>query len=321
MLFCYNAPKIFVGYGMTGAKKLIPLDQFVFSRLGAECLSKLEYQARGGDNNSKGNNHESFFSTYQLAKNYVENPDDDIEIRSQERAFVDDVVVLNLSKNSKYSYQLKDSKRVYWNKSKGISPYFRDQYKIDKEFYKIDCSKTILVLAQERVYKLRKKDIPKKIESHTKCVLFKNSDSANRILMENSDFMNVVSQFCVYPEEPDKVEVVLQCLLGAWVTHNKTESKMSELIGLARKSANPDFFINSQINNSLSLEFTEVLDNIDGLSYKIVNGYLNYNVKSFSGSVRVRVESHEFNVLCETIVEENPKDALTLFRFLMKVGT
>lgn len=306
---------------MTCAEILPPLEKFVSDKLGADRLKNLNFQSRGAANNSKGNNHESFFATYKLAKSYIENPEDDVEISSQDKAFVDDLVIFNLTKNSKYNYQLKDSKKVYWYKSKGITPYFKDQYKLDKEFYCVDLAKTILVLAQKEVYKLRNADIPKVIGSHTECMLFKNSDSANKMLLENDDFKNVISQFCAYPNESDKLEVTLQSLLGAWITHNKNVKKVSDLVDLAIKAANPDFFIDTNKTvYRLDSELVKVLDNIDGLSYTIVNGYLNYEVKSFSGSVRTKVGSPEFDKLCETIVKESPKDAFTLFGFLMNVG-
>jgi hypothetical protein len=305
---------------MTCAKILTPLDDFVRVNLGPDRLENLNAQSRGGANNSKGNKHEGFFATYRLAKSHVDNPKDDIEISTQCKAFVDDLVVSNLSTNSKRSYQLKDSQRVYWHNAKGIFPYFRDQYEIDKKFYGVDCSKTILVLAHKDVYDRRNKDIPQEIKPHTECMLFKNSDSANKILLENDDFRDVVSKFCAFPEESDKLEFVLQNLYGAWVTHNTQIKKVSELINLAKNAANPDFFIDTKNTYTLSPEFQGTLDKIGGLSYIIANGYLNYKVKSFSGSVRAKIGSPEFDNLCETIVKVSPKDAQTLFSFLMKVG-
>ena len=237
---------------MTCVEHLPSLEDFVRDHLGADRLVDLNNQSKGGDNNAKGNRHETFFAAYKLAESYTEFPEDDIEISSQEKAFVDDLTIVNFTKNSKQSYQLKDSKRVYWHKSKGIAPYFRDQYKIDLNHFNVDSSKTTLVLAQENVYELRNKDIPENIKHHTECVLFKNSETANKMLLNNQDFKDVVSKFCAYPTQTDKLEIVLQNLVGTWTTHNKEKKKVSEFIDLAKKAANPDFFKDSNDNYSIS---------------------------------------------------------------------
>ena len=96
------------------------LNGFVANKLGKQALKDLENQSKGGQNNAKGNRYEQFFAVYKLAKFYKYTKSDELEISSQEKAFVDDLVILNRSTNTKYSYQLKDSTRVYWNKSKGI---------------------------------------------------------------------------------------------------------------------------------------------------------------------------------------------------------
>jgi len=302
---------------MTCVESLPPLEDFVIENLGAARLANLNNQSKGGDNNSKGNKHETFFATYKLAEMYVAHPEDDVEISSQEKAFVDDLIIRNFTKNSKQNYQLKDAKAVYWQKSKGISPYFRDQYKIDVEYFKVKDSKTILVLAQENVYKQRSKDIPNSIEHHTECVLFKNSESANKMLLDNQSFKNAVEKFCAYPKDTDKLEIVLRNLVGAWTTHNKETRKVSEFISLAKESANPNFFIDSNTNYSISSELRLILDNIDELSYTIKNGYLNYDIKSLSGIVRFKVNTPDFDELSKAIIEKEPKDIMTLLGFLM----
>lgn len=305
---------------MTCVGYLPSLEDFVRDNLGADRLVNLNNQSKGGDNNAKGNRHETFFAAYKLAESYIESPEDDIEISSQEKAFVDDLTIMNFTKNSKQSYQLKDSKKVYWFKAKGIAPYFRDQYKVDLNHFNVDSSKTTLVLAQENVYKLRNKDIPESIKHHTECVLFKNSETANKMLLNNQNFKDVVSKFCAYPTETDKLEIVLQNLVGTWTTHNKEKKKVSEFIDLAKKAANPDFFKDSNSNYSISDKLSQILDNIDGLSYTIHNGFLNYEINDFSGIVRSKIGTPEFEKLSETIIERNPSDIMSLLGFLMGSG-
>jgi hypothetical protein len=297
------------------------IDQFVKDNLGEEALKNLNYQTTGGNNNTKGNRHEQFFAVYKLVEFFTSFPDDDIDISSQDKAFVDDLTILNKTSNTKVSYQLKDSKTVYWHKSRGISPYFIKQYKLDKNFHKIFFAKTILVLSQEKVYKLRNADIPKSIEQHTECLLFKNPDTVNRMLIENTDFREAIAAICAYPHEIDKIEVVTQLLIGSWVTHKENEKSVSQFINLAKKGANPDFFKDDSNHYSLDARIVRILDNIDGITYTIDNGYFNYNVGSFSGRVRAKLGTSFFNQICLEIMNKNPTDPMELCNVLMQTGT
>ena len=140
------------------------LDEFVENKLGKDALTNLTKQDIGGNNNEKGNHHEQLFAIYNLAKFYMHaQNDEEIEISSQDKAFVDDLVIFNKTQNKKRSYQLKDSKAVYWHKAKGISPYFSRQYLIDTKYYNVANAKTILVLANKDTFRLRSSDIPRSI--------------------------------------------------------------------------------------------------------------------------------------------------------------
>lgn len=304
---------------MSAAEETL-LDDFIKVKLGTDALTKLEHQSRGGNNNSKGNNHEQYFAVYKLAKHYSEALSDDVEISSQDRAFVDDLVVLNKSKNSKKSYQLKDSAAVYWHKKKGICPYFQRQYIVDTEHYQITDSETILVLAQSNVYELRKQDIPTSISAHTKCLHFANSNSVNEMLLENPDFKNAISKLCVLPDEIDKLEVIVQILMGAWSTHNKTERSVHKLIELATSTAKPDFFKSETSSLALDSNVIRILDSIDNLRYEVIDNCLKYNYGDFEGLVRCKLGTTQFQAICDEIVSQQPTEALKLCLILMGTG-
>lgn len=55
------------------------LDGFVKAEFGVDALTKLDNQSQGGDNNSKGNQHEQRFAVYKLAKAHGEKPNDVIQ--------------------------------------------------------------------------------------------------------------------------------------------------------------------------------------------------------------------------------------------------
>lgn len=295
------------------------LDNFVESNLGVEALKLLNYQSVGGNNNSKGNMHEQFFAVYKLAKYYSEQPEDKVQIMSQDKAFVDDLIIINVNSGVKRSYQLKDSKRVYWSKRKGISQYFKRQYAIDKDFHNFTDAKTILVLAQESVFNLRKKDIPKSIQPHTECILFKNSNTVNRMLLDNPRFKSAISNICINPNEIDKMEVIVQSLLGAWNAYKSELKEVSSFFDKAKVAIKPDFF-KDNTNVILDGKLIAILDNIDEIKYTLESGYLRYRYRSFEGIVRVKVNSPQFDTIKDEILHKNPSDAMSLFSILMKAG-
>lgn len=296
------------------------LDAFVQESIGKDALKSLNYQCTGGNNNAKGNNHESYFAVYKLVKAFNDAPDENIEISSQDKAFVDDLVVLNKSKNTKTSYQLKDSKSVYWHKKKGISPYFQRQYKVDKMFYNINESETVLVLAQDSVYQLRSNDIPSSISAHTRCMHFANYDSPNKMLIENAQFKAEIGKICVAPNQTDKLEVVVKFLIGAWSTHGGTERKVSRLMELAKKGVEPDFFKSGDSALSLDPQISKILDKISGMTYTIDNNFLIYKYGDFEGTVRNKLDTPEFKSISDRLINQQPKNAMELFSILMGSG-
>jgi hypothetical protein len=297
------------------------LNGFILAELGANVLKKLDNQERGGNNNNKGNNHEQYFATYKLAKYFaIAQANDDIEIETQARAFVDDLIIYNKADDAKRSYQLKDSKAVYWSGKKGISTYFIRQHKIDCKYYKHAKSETVLVLSNIDTYNRRSCDIPNSIASYTRCLYFTNSSSPNELLLENVDFRKSIGDLCSFPSDIDKLTVVLQYLIGAWVTHNKTEKSVKKLVELAAGVAKPDFFKLDSVNLKLDVKLTQILDNIDDLRYLISNSYLMYYYKNFEGQVRFKIGSEDFQKICNNVIRENPMSAQELFSILMSSG-
>ncbi|GAA3924309.1 hypothetical protein [Litoribacillus peritrichatus] len=298
------------------------LENFVESEISSEALVHLKRQAMGGANNAKGNQHEQYFAVYKIAKFYQIAKNDDIEVCSQSYAFVDDLVILNRTTSSKHSYQLKDSKRVYWNGGKGIAPYFRKQNQLDKELYDLDNSEVVLVLADINVYRSRCKDIPSSISSYTRCINFKNPDSVNQMLMENQDFKAAVGRLCVSSEQIDKLEVIVQHLLGAWSAFGQKNVKISSIINKAREVAKPNFFKSEVVDPDEAKEIPlEVLDSIEGLSYELCEGFLHYSYKdSFQGQVKPRVGTNQFKAICNEIRIKKPTKAIELITLLMSTG-
>jgi len=296
-------------------------ETFVSKKLGADVLKTLNNQNRGGKNNAKGNRFEQFFAVYKMAKLYYEAKNDDIEISSQsDCTFVDDLIVYNKTVGKKTSYQLKDSKKVYWHNNKGISPYFSRQYQLDMEFHELNASETVLVLADDSVYKLRSTDIPANIRSHTRCIHFSNLDTVNQMLMDNLNFKKAISHVCAYPDELDKLEVVTRQLIGVWAADSQAEKSLRKLMALAR-SSKPDFFkLEHDDILPLDSDIKALLDGIDGLYYEIREGYLHYSYRNFKGQVKPRNGTPEFLSICEVIRTTRPTTAMDFMIILMGTG-
>jgi hypothetical protein len=299
------------------------LDLFVSTTLGADVLVKLNHQSIGGDNNQKGNNHENFFAVYKLAKFYFSAKNELIEISSQDKAFVDDLVVLWKDRAEKRSYQLKDSKKVYWHKAKGITPYFTSQSLVDKDFYGMNSSKTVLVLANKSTFDLRAADIPASISSHTECMHFPNT-SLNQMLMGSDVFRTAIGKLCCFPDEIDKLTTVASILAGVWVSRDleaANDRDVYKLVERAKTQAAPDYFIDEESAGlTLEDEITTILDKVVGFSYQLSAGFLVYDFGAFHGSVKFKIGTEDFVKLCDVLKDQRPTTARDLVMLLMGSG-
>jgi hypothetical protein len=299
------------------------LDNFIVRRFGRNALQRLNNQVRGGSNNEKGTTHEQSFAIYKLAKFYDESANDDIEITSQIRGFVDDLVVLNRTSNEKRSYQLKDCLSVSWNSEKGIAPYFHKQYIIDTEVSGLSLSQTTLVNANERVHNLRKDDIPSHIESHTNCMYFPNK-TLSWLLANDTSFRQEMNKLCSFPDDDDKLLSVSHTLMGVWCSRDRnteSDTKITNLITQARKNANPDFFLPLAGEQFvLDENIIKILDSFEEISYEVSGGFLVYSYRLFSGQSKSKIGTESFQNICNVIINESPKTVRELFLLLMGTG-
>jgi hypothetical protein len=299
----------------------IELDDFIVSRFGTNALQKLNNQVRGGNNNEKGTIHEQQFAIYKLAKFYNESANDDIEISSQVRAFVDDLVILNKTSNEKRSYQLKDCLSISWNsESSGIAPYFYRQHAIDTQVLDIGLSETFLVNANENVHDRRKDDIPEHIENHTYCMHFPN-ETLSWLLANNTYFRQEMNKLCSFPDNDDKLLSVSETLMGVWCRNRNTDTKINDLIARARTNANPDFF-RPLADEELDLDenLTIILDSFEEFSYRITGGFFVYSYRAFSGQFKFKIGTDSFQRIRDAIINERPNTAKELLMLLLSTG-
>ena len=297
------------------------IDNFVKETFGEDAHVRLNRQRVGGNNNEKGNAHELLFAVYKMAKYYSEAQNDEILIEGQAAGFVDDLTITKPSNNTKVSYQLKDSKRVYWNGNKGIEPYFKFQRSIDLNHSNFsEESETVLVLANHDVYTRRNADIPASISSHTRCIHFANPSSPNQLLLDDEAFRAAIAQLCV-SNDIDKLGTVIQHLMGAWLAHHNNITNVVELVDLAKQHAAPDFFNDGQnVDQELERDVCLVLDSVNGLKYEVKGSILYYSCNGFEGQVKPQIGTNEFLTICDAIKNETPTDVFALLSILMRTG-
>jgi hypothetical protein len=299
------------------------LDAFITARFGLSALTKLNNQVRGGDSNEKGTTLEEHFAIYKLAKFYNESANDDVEISSQVRAYVDDLVIENKTSNTKRSYQLKDSLKVSWNSKVGIAPYFHQQYEIDTNLLGLVQSKTLLVNAIEDVHKKRLNDIPENIQGHTICMYFPN-ETLSWLLSNNPSFRQEMGRLCSFPDDDDKLLSVSEILIGVWCGRNRRsedDKKVNNLINRARNNADPDFFLPTADEQvELDTGIKEILDSFEEISYRITGGFLVYGYRGLSGQVKSKIGTAPFNNIFDVIINESPNTVAKLLTLLMGTG-
>lgn len=295
------------------------LEHFVKShhKLGWNKLKKLKNQTRGGESNEKGGRHERYFAVFQLAKHFPVALRADVTINHQAEAYVDDLVVINKSEGTKFSYQLKDSATVSWRGKRGIVGYFTQQHILDAEYHGIPAAITVLVLGNKKAFDKLSSNIPKEIDAHTEVLYFENCESPNKLLLCHSEFRSSIEQLCV-SSDLNQLEMIVQGLLGAWEAHKSTVQDLELIVQKAIAQMKPNVFKNFDGHEvELNPDFKAIVDSIDGLSYEVTNGGFKYTFHSRNGVLEGLVNPEEFEGLCEKVILCKPNTAMELMEVLM----
>ncbi|MDX1695988.1 MAG: hypothetical protein R3208_19640 [Ketobacteraceae bacterium] len=298
------------------------LSEFIKShqKLGRQALKSLKNQIRGGENNAKGSRHENYFAVFQIAVRFPSALTRRIFISAQADAFVDDLVVVDQEAGARLSYQLKDAVAVDWRGTKGILGYFFRQHILDCEYHQMPDARTVLVLGNQQVYEKLKASVPEAIAAHTDVIYFENTESPNRLLLSNPEFRKAVEALCI-SSAVDKLEMIVQGLLGAWMACSPVEQDLEKIVQKAIRQTRPNLFRNFYSEeDDLDPDFRAIIDSIDGLRYEVTNGSFSYSVGGFTGVIPHRVGSEEFRQLCNRIVSARPESALKLVEALMGVS-
>lgn len=281
----------------------------VETKFGAKAATYLKNKHTGGTNNEKGAVYESNFATFQLSNlcYQVLTLDHDIDINTQLLAFVDDLIVINRTENSSYSYQLKNVQSISWNG--GIHPLecdFRYHYELNKE-QGIENPNTILTVSNPKLHDRLSKSIPASISEHTECLLFED-EPLNVALVKESALKNSLIEICSY-NDPDKLTQLHTVMKGVWENNKGQFTSVRDFLTEIRK-IKPHFLRYFTEDFVIESRLAEIFENIKGFSYEIFENQLKYSYScdknSFSFDGFFELDSPEFKSHSKVIIMENP---------------
>ena len=214
-------------------------DANIKSLFGAEALTRLRNQTKGGTNGKAGSKFELFFCAHRiarLARKYILNREDAV-IEWQSQGFVDDVVARRDDKLSIKAYQLKKSNSASWAAENGkITSDFRDQESLSKTEGYADV-RLRLVCPNKKLATTLANKIPSSIASFSKAIFFPY-DEHLRLLFKGHSWLKDDFGFLSKHKSPttNDAEQVANVLMGAW-TLLPASARVSEILKFARTTA------------------------------------------------------------------------------------
>lgn len=278
--------------------------------LGALYAEYLQRKHRGGTSNSKGNDYENIFAVYQVAlfsKDVIESQKN-IYLLSQAKVFVDDLVIECDDDILVRHFQLKNSLSVSWESGKNpICDDFRIQYIFNEHISKKSDLK--LVVSCEQLRDKLDSCMPENIKSYSQVIYFCKETSFDRIFKKHDDFRNAIKYLCALDNpEPDKLECVAKVLVGAWVTSDKSKVSVMEIITEAQQLSPTSYIRSLDLQLKLDSEVENILKNIEGFTYKISNGYLEWEFEEGlnEGTLSYSINSQQFTNFQEKLKQKQP---------------
>ena len=276
---------------------------------GASSARYLQGKHRGGTNNSKGNTYENIFAIYQVAllsKDVIESQKN-IFFSSQILAYVDDLIIEYETDILLRHFQLKNSSNVSWGSGeKSICDDFEKQYILNNSYSKK--SHLELVVSCDKLRRKLDSCIPINIKSYSQVIYFCHEESLSKILNKDENFRNAIKYLCASDNpEPDKLECVATVLLGAWVASDKSKASVMDIIMKAQQSS-PCYIRSFNLQLKLDPEVENILKNIEGFTYKISKGFLEWEFEEGlnEGILPYSIDSQQFTNFQKKLKQKQP---------------
>lgn len=286
--------------------------------LGNEHAQYLKNKLRGGKSNEDGSRYEDNFAVFKLAECIHQvisgEASPDLQVSCQVPCFVDDYMIYNPTKNSRESFQLKNSANVSWSTNKHpIEKDFMFHYQLDKAAGITD-SKTILAVSSERTYRKLDESIPEHISEHTQCVYFKDYPSVNQALLDGDELREALSKISSV-DETDKLSHLHTVMKGVWSDYKGYFSDVGSLIEKI-EAIKPKYLRSGEEPLVLNSEVEKILNEIDGFSYKILDNNLSFEYSCDKGNFEGFVDISSDEALTEftnKVLENKPNTFKDLY--------
>lgn len=243
-----------------------------------DTLTYLIRKNMGGSNSEKGQTYENCFAVYQIAQRAIAfiEQGKDIQLASQIRAFVDDLILLDTQAPQAIHFQLKNSQTVFWGKGLGtIADDFEKQHQLNQA-----CSQPcelMLVVSNPTLGDRLLRSIPSQIQPFSRVIHFPYAPTLLRIIQQEPQFRNALAYLSVY-EEPtlDAIDAIATVLLGAWVSSDRTNITLSEVLTKAQQ-CQPSFIRSfSKEEPTLDVEVITILNRIENFTYTLEKGFFSW---------------------------------------------
>lgn len=258
------------------------------SLLDEAAAKYLKNKLKGGRSNEVGNTYESNFAVWMIAKTasdvFEGKVSDQISLATQAPNFVDDFVVFNKVLNTKESYQLKNSPKIYWNGGDHpITTDFSYHHRLDLAEGVLE-SLTVLTVSCEKSYKRLSNSIPDSIKAHSSCLYFPYYEKPNVGIMAFHDLRRTLASICI-EDEPDKLDHLHTVIKGVWLDYKGTHFNILDFINLVRE-IKPEFVRYPGCETVLESEVRSYIDKIDGFSYQLSGSKLIFEYNSSNGVLK-----------------------------------
>ncbi|MEQ8997294.1 MAG: hypothetical protein RID53_12430 [Coleofasciculus sp. B1-GNL1-01] len=277
---------------------------------GKQFLDYLKNKNKGGIVNEKSNTYENFFVVYKisvLSKDVLEN-DKEIFFASQIMAFVDDLIINDIQENIYQHYQLKNTASLRWGSGlRSIADDFVKQYNLNQTISKQ--SEMTLVVSNFQLRDRLANQIPQQIAEFSKVDYFYFAPSLPKVLQEEQEFSQAVAYLCAFDNpEPDKIECVASVILGAWLSSDKSNVSLREILEKSRQSQ-PSYirYFGSQ-DVQIDPEVKKILAKIQGFTYSISKGFLQWQFANGleEGTLPYSIETENFRRFQERVKQNKP---------------
>lgn len=262
--------------------------RYVTNKFGSQKAIKLDSIHTGGQNNTKGNDYENFFTIYkilEIAHDHKLNLKEH-QVQNQCYGFVDDVCHIDYQLKHKHNYQLKNSCSSASDWTTELEERFYMQTNIDLEKLDCICSYNYLVVPST----IKCTENTKRIQATTaldsskcQCIFFPNC-STTLELIQNTQIEQYLKTLITPDASLSDADYAIRILLGI-LKSNKVTNSLEDFFKLAGTESQPNPFI--QLNfistkTELTAHVQHFLDNhFKDLDYQVQYGRVFIKIGGF----------------------------------------